>query len=146
MNHERLQAQLKVDEGVRYEIYKDHLGYLTFGVGHLVTESDPEHGRKVGDPVRHHRVDAALDQDIAIAVEDCKNIFQSFDTQPDIVQEILVNMSFNLGGPNLRKFKRFIRSIEDGDYPLAAYEGRDSKWYNQVTNRAERLMSKLEVV
>ena len=25
-------------------------------------------------------------------------------------------------------------------------EGRDSRWYNQVTNRAERLMSRLEEV
>lgn len=26
----------------------------------------------------------------------------------------------------------------------AAIEGRDSRWYNQVTNRAESLMSRLE--
>ena len=28
MNIEALREQLKVDEGVKYEIYKDHLGYL----------------------------------------------------------------------------------------------------------------------
>ena len=40
--------QLKIDEGVVNEIYLDHLGYPTFGVGHLVLESDPEHGQEVG--------------------------------------------------------------------------------------------------
>tara|TARA_Y100001937_G_scaffold59774_1_gene82057 strand:+ start:214 stop:354 length:141 start_codon:yes stop_codon:yes gene_type:complete len=43
MKFERLYEQLKYDEGVVYEIYKDHLGYPTFGVGHLVLESDPEY-------------------------------------------------------------------------------------------------------
>ena len=40
MKFERLFEQLKYDEGVVYEIYKDHLGYPTFGIGHLVLESD----------------------------------------------------------------------------------------------------------
>ena len=40
--------QLKIDEGVVNEIYLDHLGYPTFGVGHLVLETDPEHGQDVG--------------------------------------------------------------------------------------------------
>ena len=40
MKFERLFEQLKYDEGVVYEIYKDHLGYPTFGVGHLILESE----------------------------------------------------------------------------------------------------------
>ena len=32
---EQLKETLKVDEGVVYEIYKDHLGYPTFGIGTL---------------------------------------------------------------------------------------------------------------
>ena len=49
MNREAIYEQLKIDEGVVYEIYKDHLGYPTFGVGHLVLESDPEFGQDVGN-------------------------------------------------------------------------------------------------
>ena len=41
MNRENVFETLKIDEGVKYEIYLDHLGYPTFGVGHLVTTSDP---------------------------------------------------------------------------------------------------------
>ena len=32
------------------------------------------------------------------------------------------------------------------DWKEAAKEGRDSRWYKQVTNRAERLMERLEKV
>ncbi len=51
MNKEAVFEQLKIDEGVVNEIYHDHLGYPTFGVGHLVLESDPEYGQEVGTPV-----------------------------------------------------------------------------------------------
>ena len=51
MNIDKLREQLKIDEGCVYEIYNDHLGYATFGIGHLIRESDPEHGWKVGAEV-----------------------------------------------------------------------------------------------
>ena len=38
MNKEVLKEQIKRHEGEVLEIYKDSLGYLTFGVGHLVRE------------------------------------------------------------------------------------------------------------
>ena len=34
MNLNKLQEQIMFEEGVKYEIYNDHLGYKTFGVGH----------------------------------------------------------------------------------------------------------------
>ena len=48
MNIEQLRKELEMDEGVKYEIYNDHLGYATFGIGHLVRDSDPEHGQEIG--------------------------------------------------------------------------------------------------
>ena len=45
MNKEVLKEQIKRHEGEVLEIYKDSLGYLTFGVGHLVREDDPEFSR-----------------------------------------------------------------------------------------------------
>ena len=41
---DQLREQLIIDEGQVNEIYHDHLGYATFGIGHLVLEGDPEHG------------------------------------------------------------------------------------------------------
>ena len=48
MDIEKLRKQLEIDEGVKYEIYNDHLGFATFGIGHLVIPSDKEYGKSVG--------------------------------------------------------------------------------------------------
>ena len=145
MNRNAVYAQLKIDEGVVYEIYEDHLGYPTFGVGHLVLESDPEYGQPVGTPVSEDRVKECFEKDLDTAVSECKVLYEdAWDAFPDQVQEILVNMLFNLGRPRLSKFKNFNKKLLAGDWGGAAPEGRDSIWYRQVGNRAERLMRRLE--
>lgn len=148
LDREAVFEQLKIDEGVVYEIYHDHLGYPTFGVGHLVLESDEEHGQPVGTPVSEERVKECFENDLNIAIRECDALYEdgTFDNLPDEVQQILVNMMFNMGRTRLSKFKKMHGAILEGDWKTAAVEGRDSKWYQQVTNRAERLMSRLENV
>ena len=51
MNRNRLYKQLKEDEGEVCQVYRDHLGYLTFGIGHLITQKDPEADWPLGTPV-----------------------------------------------------------------------------------------------
>ena len=146
MNREAVYEQLKVDEGVKYEIYLDHLGLPTFGVGHLILQSDEEFGKAVGTTVSEERVRACFDRDLETAIRECNNLYQEreFGNYPDEVQQVLVNMMFNMGRPRLSGFKKFNAAISEGKWSEAAKEGRDSKWYNQVKNRAERLMSRLE--
>ena len=146
MNREAVYEQLKEDEGVKYEIYLDHLGYPTFGVGHLIKESDEEHGREVGTAVSEERVRECFDADLETAIGECHNLYGEgdFGKLPDEVQQVLVNMMFNMGRPRLAGFKKFNAAIEAGDWIEAAKEGRDSRWYKQVTNRAERLKVRLE--
>jgi len=64
MNIDKLKDQLKIDEGVKYEIYNDHLGYPTFGIGHLITASDPEYGMPVGTLVSEERVNEVFKLDV----------------------------------------------------------------------------------
>ena len=71
MKFERLFEQLKYDEGVVYRIYKDHLGYPTFGIGHLVLKADPEYGLPIGTPVSEERVEDCFRRDSDIAVREC---------------------------------------------------------------------------
>ena len=147
MNREAVFEQLKIEEGVVYEIYEDHLGYATFGVGHLVLESDPEHGEPVGTPVSEERVRECFEKDLQTAIDECVVLYkEAWETFPSEVQEVLVNMLFNLGRPRLTKFKNFNAKLIEGDYAGAAPEGLDSLWARQVGNRAERLMERLENV
>lgn len=148
MNREAVFEQLKIDEGVVYEIYNDHLGYATFGVGHLVLETDPEFGQDVGTPVSEERVRECFEKDLDTSISECHALYGEgvFGDFPDEVQQILVNMMFNMGRTRLSKFKNFTAALEEGDWKRAAVEGRDSLWHRQVTNRAERLMERMENV
>lgn len=142
-----LYDQIKEDEGVVFEIYLDHLGNKTFGVGHLVTRDDPEFGLPIGTPVSKERVYSCYASDLSMMIDECDHLFGSeFRDYPEEVRSILVNMMFNLGRKRLGSFVKMRAAISTGDWKTAAMEGRDSRWYRQVTNRAERLMSRLENV
>lgn len=135
--------QLKIDEGIVYEIYKDHLGYPTFGIGHLVLDSDPEYGQEVGTPVSEERCLEVFDHDLEVTVNECKVLFPDFDEKLDEVQEILINMMFNMGRTRLSKFKKFIGALNEKNYEEAANQMMDSRWYHQVGNRSVRLVERM---
>jgi lysozyme len=146
MNIEQLREQLTIDEGKVNEIYKDHLGYPTFGIGHLVLESDPEYGQDVGTPVSEERTIECFDKDVQSVLSDCKKLHEGWDDYPEEVRQVVANMMFNMGLTRLSKFRKHNAALQCGDWKEAAVEGRDSRWYRQVTNRAERLMLRLEAL
>ena len=146
MNVEQLREQLKIDEGCVYKIYTDHLGYPTFGIGHLIIESDPENGQAVGTPVSNDRVDAAFDGDVEVVLSECKVLYPDFEDLPEEAQQIIANMMFNLGRPRLSKFVGMKRGVDEKDWNSAADEMVDSRWYRQVGARAERLVIRMREI
>jgi lysozyme len=146
MNFESLREQLEIDEGVKYDIYNDHLGYPTFGIGHLVIESDPECGQEIGTAVSRERVAEAFESDVKGVIEDCNKLYNDFDELPEEVQQIIANMMFNLGRTRLSKFRGMKRGVDNKDWNAAADEMVDSRWYRQVTNRADRLVQRMRAV
>ena len=146
MDIEKLREQLEIDEGTVHEIYLDHLGLPTFGIGHLVLDTDPEHGEPVGTSVSESRVNECFDHDVEIVLGDCRKLYEDFDELPEEVQLIIANMMFNMGRPRLSKFKGMKRGVDSRDWDAAADEMVDSRWYRQVTNRADRLVERMRAV
>ena len=146
MNLEQLREQLEIDEGVKYEVYNDHLGYATFGVGHLVLESDPEYGDPIGAPVSESRVIEAFEQDCENVLRDCDILYEDFADLPEEAQQVIANMMFNMGRPRLSKFKGMKRGVDSRNWNEAADEMVDSAWYRQVTNRADRLVERIRAL
>ena len=146
MDLEVLRKQIEADEGCKYEIYLDHLGLPTFGIGHLVTESDEEYNRPVGTFITTDRVAECFNKDVGTVLEDCERLYPDFDSLPEEVQLIIANMMFNMGYPRLSKFKGMKAGIDARDWQQAADEMVDSKWYHQVANRADRLVFRLREV
>ena len=146
MNIEQLRKELEVDEGVKYEIYNDHLGYPTFGIGHLVRDTDPEHGQEIGTPVSEDRVIEAFNKDVESVLNDCTILYGNFSKLPEEAQLIIANMMFNLGRPRLSKYKGMKAGVDAGDWKKAADEMIDSAWYRQVPNRAGRLVTRMKAL
>ncbi len=146
MDLSKLREELKQDEGCIYEIYNDHLGYATFGIGHLITENDPEHGQSLGTEVLEDRVIEAFEFDIETVLKDCKILYYDFHSLPEEVQRIIANMMFNMGRTRLSKFRNMKSNIDRRDWNAAADEMVDSVWYRQVTNRANRLVERMRNV
>jgi lysozyme len=146
MNLEQLRKEIEADEGCRYDIYLDHLGYPTFGIGHLISETDPEYGAEVGTSVSETRVIQAFNTDMGIVLDDCNTLYEDFETLPEEVQHIIANMMFNMGRPRLSKFRGMKAGVDARDWNKAADEMVDSRWYQQVTNRAQRLVDRMRAV
>ena len=146
MDIEILKKELTQDEGCEYEIYLDHLGYKTFGIGHLCKATDPENDLNVGDSVSKDRVHECFVDDIEEVIEDCTILYDDFYILPEEAQLIIANMMFNLGRPRLSKFSKMHAAVMDANWIEAGIQMEDSKWARQVPNRAERLCERMRNV
>ena len=144
MNLDILRKEIEADEGCVYKIYRCSEGYPTAGIGHLLTEWDEEYYDKpIGTPVPEEKVQEWFINDVQTAINDCNDIFNSFEKLPEDIQHVLINMSFQLGKPRLSKFRRMIAAVEMEDYREMALQMEDSRWFKQTTNRAQRLIDRV---
>jgi len=158
MNKDALREELAEDEGCKFEIYLDHLHLPTFGIGHLIKEHDPEYGLPVGTEVSEDRVRKAFNLDIAVTIEDCRRLcdnvgvdFNELDLRYPDGALALCNMTFNLGYPRFNKFKKMWAGVAEAmEDPKAwltvAAEAEDSRWFDQVPNRAKRLTARFRAL
>ena len=134
MNTAALMADLVRDEGRVDHAYQDSEGYWTIGVGHLID-------KRRGGALPGHIIDLLLDYDAAMAVADLDRNVPWWRDMPEPWQRGLANMAFNLGWPTLSRFKKMLAALEAGDGETAAREAGDSKWAQQVGDRATRIQS-----
>lgn len=128
--------QLVRDEGEVLHAYQDKLGFWTIGVGHLI---DPRKGGAIPKEISR----ALLQYDVDRISAFVRTHFPWSLNLDAVRQAAFTNMAFNLEG-NLEGFVHFLAKMEASDWVGAATEGRNSLWYKQVGDRAERLMKQLE--
>ena len=100
----------------------------------------------MGTPIDKERVTEAFQADLDIAIDECKVLYPNFDELPEEAQHIICNMMFNMGRPRLSRFHKMKQAVDSGDWSEAAAQMKDSRWYNQVTNRAQRLVDRMQNV
>lgn len=129
MNHDEILADLKRDEGLRLDLYRDTEGKLTGGYGHNFDDMGLSEAASL----------FILNEDKAIAIAELDRELPWWRDLPPLAQRGLANMSFNLGMPRLRGFRKMIAALKAGDFESAAIEALDSKWAGQVGDRAPRI-------
>jgi lysozyme len=143
VDRNKLLEEITRDEGCVNEVYEDHLGYATFGVGHLIKKTDPEFGEDVGIAVSEERVQECLSSDIDTVCKELDKNMEWWKDLSDNRRRILANMCFNLGYTRLSKFKKFIAALQEQNWETAAVEMMDSRWATQVGARATRLRDRM---
>jgi lysozyme len=135
MNQNRLIRTLERHEAVRLKPYLCPAGYLTIGIGRNLD----------GKGITYSEARYMLKNDLDECRWDLEGLFPGqFDCLPDHVQEVLVNMRFQLGTGGFRSFKRFIAAVRGWDFVKAQKEMLDSKWAK--TDTPERAQELAEVL
>ena len=141
--YEEVKESIIAHEGKVNMIYKDHLGNPTFGIGHLVLESDD---LKPGVAYDDEKVMEIFEKDFEIALNDARKFVPEENIHPTAFG-IVIEMCFQLGLPRLQKFKRFHYYLNKCEYEESAAEMLDSVWAKKQTpNRAKALADKMKSI
>ena len=144
--------QLAEDEGYRQDVYECTNGYPTVGIGFALKDLKPKIDPDIALKIIHWQIDnglihLSLEHSQLILKKECPELnsklsekFSFYDSLPDMIQNVLLNMAFQIGVYGLGKFKKMIKAVEDSNWKMAADEMLDSKWARKDSpNRANRL-------
>ena len=136
MGYYNLKKRIKLNEGFSSKPYKDQLGYLTIGYGHLISSNEKTLLKK-----KIHKKD--LEE---IFEKDFKKALYNFESKLKFVSsnkkesELLIEMIFQLGIKGCLKFKNLLKNMRKGNKYLVCFEMMDSLWYKQTPHRVKTLI------
>ena len=136
MHLNKIEAQLRRDEGEKLSAYQDHLGYWTIGVGRLID------ARKGGGLTREEST-YLLQNDIMSKTKELNSKLSWISTLDPVRRAVLVNMAFQMGVEGLLKFRNTLAMIKAGQYADAASGMLESLWAQQTPARAQRLSTQM---
>jgi len=132
---------LKVHEGYRQYPYDCTEGLNTIGY----------YGNLESRGLTEIEASYLLHCDVKLAESELMDQYEYYWSLSPNRKVVLINMMVNLGSTRLRGFKNMHRAIEDRDYVKASLEMLDSRWADQVGQRALTLSeimlnNKIEVI
>ncbi len=125
-----LVESIKKHEGFRGMPYDDSLGIPTIGYGTKL-------------PITEHEADLLLKSRMYQKKEELERAEPFIKELPKEKQDVLLEMSYQLGVGGLMKFRKMWKALKRFDYKEAAKEALDSRWAKQTPKRAEELALRL---
>ena len=120
---------IKRHEGFRATVYKCTEGYETIGYGFAI--KDLELTKEVAEDILIRKLSK-------LRLRLCKT-FDWFIDSPEKVQDVVINMCYQMVISGFSKFKKTIYYLETEQYEEAADEMLDSLWAKQTPTRANEL-------
>jgi lysozyme len=133
VNLKTLQDFIAKHEGNVGHVYRDSRGFLTAGIGHLLTGGNFHVGQKISA----HQVTTWFQHDVGKAIAGAKrDLGPAYDKLDEARKIVVIDMVFNLGTAGFGGFHATIHAIQAGHYAQASENMLQSLWARQVGHRA----------
>ena len=136
MGYHNLKKRIKLNEGFSLKPYKDQLGFLTIGYGHLILSNEKFLLKK---QIHKKELEQIFENDFKKALSDFNNTLKPFVSNKKEA-ELLIEMVFQLGIRACLKFKNLIKNMRKGNKYLVCLDMMDSLWYKQTPYRVKTLI------
>lgn len=121
-------------EGYRSRPYKDSLGKMTVGIGHLVKPGEDFH---FGKSYPAEQLFKLFDEDSAPAIEAALKQAEEIGCTTTVFIVALISVNFQLGTKWTAKFPQTYKALVGGRYSDAIRRLYGSKWFAQTPVRVE---------
>ncbi|AVK80669.1 glycoside hydrolase family protein [Campylobacter fetus] len=142
-----LEYNIKSNEGFRDRIYKDTLGFDTIGYGFKVDALSPGelalNGNAI-EPMSKEVADKILKLKLAKLTNEVYDAIPWLKDSPKEVQEVIIEMAYQMGVSGVLKFKNTLNFIKENDYKNASSNMMKSLWAKQTPNRSKKLANIIE--
>ena len=136
MVYTALKKRIKKNEGFSRKPYKDKLGNLTIGYGHLIRKNEKFLTTTTQTKKYLNQI---FEKDFEIALEDYKKNFLEYNFNKK-EEGLIIEMIFQLGLKNVLKFKKMFFYLKNKKKYTTAFEMMNSLWYKQTPKRVENLI------
>ncbi len=136
MQYISLRRRIKKNEGFSLTPYKDQLGHLTVGYGHLIL---PHETRLTENKNNKAQLKDLFIQDFNQALNDYKKLIKHKNHNKKD-EELLIEMVFQMGASKVLKFKKLLSNMRKNKKHLVCFEMMNSLWYTQTPNRVKNLI------
>ena len=136
MSYYNLKKRIKLNEGFSIKPYKDQLGFLTIGYGHLIL---PNEQNLIKKKLYKKDLEIIFEQDFKKALSGFNKTLKAF-TSNKKESELLIEMVFQLGIKGCIKFTNLLKNMRKGNKYLVCFEMMDSLWYKQTPYRVKALV------
>lgn len=145
MSKINIEHMFKFDEGEKLVVYLCSRGFKTVGIG-CNLNANPHMNilhreLNVGDKITQDESTALFNYDLGNVRNAIQQRMYYFGDLPERYQTVLINMVFQMGITGILKFPSMLKAMRAGDNAQVIAEMKDSAWYHQTPNRANRLIS-----